>query len=85
MTIVDLHGIGNQKKFAHTNRGPKFITDVIDKTRIEIFASDKDVDEVTSVIIENARTGEVGDGRIFLTPVSWAMRIRNDDVADAAL
>lgn len=85
MTILEVHGYGRQKGHTETYRGAEYNVDVRPKVKLELFLADKDVDRVAAVITEAARTGKIGDGKIFISPVENAVRIRNGDHGEAAL
>lgn len=77
MTITHVTGRGSQMGLRFTNRVGEFIVDELEKTKIEIVASDECVDAVVDAIVDSARTGYPGDGRIFVLPVERSIRIRS--------
>jgi nitrogen regulatory protein P-II 1 len=78
MTVYEVRGFGQQKQY----QGNDFTTDFIPKMKVEIHADDSDVDAIVRAILTNARTGQVGDGRIIVTPIEQAYRIRTrEDVS----
>jgi len=85
MTLTEVRGHGVQRGVTEQWRGRSFAVEYLTKVKVELVVSDGDVGEVVDRIIEAARTGEVGDGKIFVTPVSTAVRIRTGDRDDAAL
>ncbi len=85
LTITDVKGRGQQKGIKQQWRGSEYILDLIPKTKIEIVVPDKDVDAVINAICETTRTGQIGDGKIFVIPVSRTIRVRTGEEGDAAL
>ena len=76
MTIAEVRGRGEQKGITLEYRGGLMNVDILPKVQIEIVVKEKDVDAVVAIIIESARTGKIGDGKIFVIPVEKAIRIR---------
>ena len=85
MTLTEVRGHGVQRGVTEQWRGRSFAVEYLTKVKVELVVTDSDVDTVVERIIEAARTGEVGDGKIFVTPVTSAVRIRTGDRDDAAL
>lgn len=85
MTINDVRGFGRQKGQIERYRGNEFTVEFLPKVRISTVVADDKVDAAIAAITEAARTGEIGDGKIFVTPVETAIRIRTGDRGDAAL
>ena len=85
MTIYDVRGHGRQKGHTEVYRGQEYEVDLLPKVKIEIILSDSRVDETVKALVEAARTGKIGDGKVFIYPVEEAIRIRNDEVGEAAL
>ena len=85
MTIYDVHGRGEQKGLEFINRAGKYRVDLLPKTLIELVVPDKEVETVIETIAQSARTGEMGDGKIFVTDVDRCIRIRTGDEDDKAL
>lgn len=85
MTLSEVRGHGVQRGVTEQWRGRSFAVEYLTKVKVELVVTDSDVDAVVDRIIEAARTGEVGDGKIFVTQVSSAVRIRTGDRDDAAL
>ncbi len=81
MTIYEVRGRGEQKGLEFTHRAGKYRVDLLAKTKIDIVVEDAKVDMVVNKIIESARTGEIGDGKIFVTPVEKVLRIRTSEVS----
>ena len=85
MTLTEVRGHGKQRGVTEQWRGRSFAVEYLTKVKIELVVKDEDVDPVIERIVDAARTGEVGDGKIFVTPVSRAVRIRTGDSDEAAL
>ena len=85
MTLTEVRGHGTQRGITEQWRGKAVTIEYLTKVKIELVVRDGDVDAVIALIIEAARTGEVGDGKIFVSPVSAAVRIRTGDRDEAAL
>ncbi len=85
MTITEVRGAGKQKGFTQHYRGAEYIVNLIQKVKIEIVVVDGEAAHVANVIAESARTGEIGDGKIFLIPVSDVIRIRTGEEGNIAL
>jgi nitrogen regulatory protein P-II 1 len=84
ITITEVRGHGRQKGHSEVYRGAEYRIEYIPKIRIEIVADDADVDPIVSTIMENARTGSIGDGKYWVLPVERVGRIRTGEVdADA--
>ena len=79
MTITDVMGRGEQKGLEFTHRAGKYRVDLLPKIKVEIVVRDEDARKVIDVIIERARTGEIGDGKIFVYPVEEVIRIRTGE------
>src|SRR5437016_3714181 len=85
MTITEVRGHGRQKGHTETYRGQEYTVDLLPKAKLEIFVSSARVDEVVKAICDAARTGKIGDGKVFVSDVADAIRIRNGDRGDMAL
>jgi nitrogen regulatory protein P-II 1 len=85
MTIYDVRGHGRQKGHKEVYRGQEYEVDLLPKVKIEVVISDTRVDETVKAIVDSARTGKIGDGKVFIIPVEEAIRIRNADTGDGAL
>lgn len=83
--ITDVMGQGNQKGIIQAWRGEKFRTDLIPKVMIDLVVKDEDLDNITKIIYESARTGEIGDGKIFVYNVEDVIRIRTGEEGESAL
>ncbi len=85
MTIYDVRGHGRQKGHTEVYRGQEYEVDLLPKVKVEIILSDSRVQETVKAIVEAARTGKIGDGKVFIYPVENAVRIRNDETGESAL
>jgi nitrogen regulatory protein P-II 1 len=85
MTITDVRGHGRQKGHTEVYRGMEYKVDLLPKVKLELVVADARADEVLRTLSAAARTGKIGDGKIFIFDVADAVRIRNDDRGDAAL
>jgi len=85
MTISEVRGHGRQKGHKEVYRGQEYNVDLLPKSKVEIVVASTRVDEVIATITKAASTGKIGDGKIFVTPVEEAIRIRNGDRGEAAL
>ncbi len=85
ITITEVRGHGRQKGHKEVYRGMEYEVDMLPKIKIETIVSDTRLDEITRAISSAARTGKIGDGKIFIYDVLEAIRIRNDDTGEAAL
>jgi len=85
MTISEVRGHGRQKGHKEVYRGQEYTVDLLPKVKLELVVSDTRVDEVVRTVVATARTGKIGDGKIFVLDVVDAIRIRNDDRGEAVL
>jgi nitrogen regulatory protein P-II 1 len=85
MTISEVRGHGRQKGHTETYRGQEYKVDLLPKVKIELVATSTRADEIVRTVSTAARTGKVGDGKVFVTEVLDAIRIRNEDRGEAAL
>jgi nitrogen regulatory protein PII len=85
MTVTEVKGFGRQRGHTELYRGAEYVVDFVPKTRIEVAIRDDLVDQVTEAIIGAARTGKVGDGKIFVTSIERVLRIRTSETDEAAL
>lgn len=79
LTVIDVKGRGQQKGIVQQWRGKKYCMDLLPKTKIEIVLAEDKVEEVIKVIQSAAYTGEIGDGKIFVTPIETVVRIRTGE------
>ncbi|MGA8368361.1 MAG: P-II family nitrogen regulator [Candidatus Acidiferrales bacterium] len=85
MTVLEARGHGRQKGHTEFYRGREYTVDLIPKIKIEMVLPDEMVDKAVEAIIKAARTGKIGDGKIFLSKVGDAIRIRNEDRGQTAI
>lgn len=85
ITIAEVKGFGRQKGHTELYRGAEYVVDFIPKIKIEIIVSDEVVTKVIDVIEQSAKTGRIGDGKIFVTPVEEVVRIRTGERGEDAL
>ena len=85
MTVSEVKGFGRQKGHTEIYRGAEYAVDFLPKVKVELIIADEDVERVIDVIIENARSGKIGDGKIFILPVEGVVRIRTGERDEAAL
>lgn len=85
MTISEVKGFGRQKGHKEIYRGAEYQTDFIPKVELKIVVDDSQVDEVVKTIVEAAKTGKIGDGKIFILPVEDVVRIRTNETGISAL
>ena len=85
MTVLEARGHGRQKGHTEFYRGREYTVDLIPKIKLELVLADAMVEKVVQAICAAARTGKIGDGKIFLTRVEEAIRIRNDERGEGAL
>ena len=85
MTVLEVRGHGRQKGHTEFYRGREYTIDLIPKAKLEIVLADDMVEKVEQAIIAAARTGKIGDGKIFRSRIDEAIRIRNGDRGDSAL
>ena len=85
MTVLEARGHGRQKGHTEYYRGREYTVDLIPKIKIELVLSDELVEGAVQAIMNSARTGKIGDGKIFLSRIDDAIRIRNDERGNSAL
>ncbi|AHG64214.1 MAG TPA: P-II family nitrogen regulator [Advenella sp.] len=85
LTVAEVKGFGRQKGHTELYRGAEYVVDFLPKVRVEVVIADSLVDSAIEAIIKAARTGKIGDGKIFVTPVERAIRIRTGEQDDNAL
>jgi nitrogen regulatory protein PII len=85
MTVTEVKGFGRQRGHTELYRGAEYVVDFVPKTRIEVAVKDGLVDQVIEAIVGAARTGKVGDGKIFISDLERAIRIRTGEADDQAL
>nr|YP_010925781.1 nitrogen regulatory protein PII [Neoporphyra seriata]WKD84013.1 nitrogen regulatory protein PII [Neoporphyra seriata] len=85
MTVIKVSGFGRQKGQTERYKGSEYSIDIIDKIKIEIIISDDKVDKIIETIIKASKTGEIGDGKIFISNIEKVIRIRTNDLDYDAL
>jgi nitrogen regulatory protein P-II 1 len=85
MTVAEVKGFGVQKGIREVYRGMEYQVDFLPKVKIEIVATDDKVQSIIETIVAKARTGRIGDGKIFVYPVAEVIRIRTGETGDAAV
>ncbi len=85
MTVTEVKGFGRQKGHTEIYRGSEYTVDFLPKIKIEIVLADEQVDSAVATIIKTAKTGKIGDGKVFDSSVEAATRIRTDEKGDHAL
>ena len=85
MTVSEVKGFGRQKGHTEIYRGSEYTVDFLPKIKIEIVIADSLVPSVSNAIVKAARTGKIGDGKIFISPVDEAVRIRTEEIGEKAL
>jgi len=85
MTVSEVRGHGRQKGHTEVYRGSEYTVDLLPKIKLEMVVPDKLADPAVQAILKSAKTGKIGDGKIFVTRVDEAIRIRNEERGDAAL
>jgi nitrogen regulatory protein P-II 1 len=85
MTVSEVRGHGRQKGHKEVYRGQEYQVDLLPKVKLELVVSDARLEEVVKTIAQSARTGKIGDGKVFVYEVAEAVRIRNDDRGESAL
>jgi len=85
MTVVEAKGFGRQKGHTELYRGLEYVVDFLPKVKIEILASDEFTDKIVETIANSARTGRIGDGKIFVTDLAEVVRIRTGERGEEAI
>ena len=85
LTVSEVKGFGRQKGHTELYRGAEYVVDFLPKVKIEVAVKDEDVDRCVDAIVNAARTGKIGDGKIFVTDVERVIRIRTGDLDEAAV
>ncbi|MEA1994569.1 MAG: P-II family nitrogen regulator [Campylobacterota bacterium] len=85
LTVVEVKGYGRQKGHTEIYRGSEYVVDFLPKVKIELVVPDEIANNAVNVIIENAHTGRIGDGKIFISPIEEAIRIRTKEKGENAL
>lgn len=85
MTVTEVKGFGRQKGHTELYRGAEYVVDFLPKIKVEITVSDEMAEKVVEAIVAAARTGRIGDGKIFVLPLEGAMRVRTGEMGADAL
>jgi len=85
ITVTEVKGFGRQKGHTELYRGAEYVVDFLPKVKLELAVDDEQVDRVVEAIIETARTGKIGDGKIFVVDLGQALRIRTGESGSRAL
>ena len=85
MTVTDVKGFGRQKGHTELYRGAEYVVDFLPKVKIEVVVSDNLVEQVLDTILKSAKTGKIGDGKIFVTEVEQVVRIRTGETGEDAI
>lgn len=85
MTVTEVKGHGNQKGITEQWRGRTYKTDLIKKIQMELVVTDKDVEKILQCIVKEAKTGNIGDGKIFVSPMENVIRIRTGEKGEKAI
>jgi len=85
ITVSEVKGHGRQQGHTELYRGAEYVVDFLPKVKIEIVVKEEDVEKVVNAIMENARTGKIGDGKIFVMPVERVIRIRTGEEDEEAI
>ena len=85
LMISDIEGHGKQKGVVQQWRGEKYKVELLPKTKIEVVVKDADVDRIIKAVVDNAKTGEIGDGKIFISNIEDAIRIRTGEKGESAI
>ena len=85
MTVSDVKGYGRQQGHSELYRGAEYVVDFLPKIKLELIVADENVDSIIAVIIEAAKTGKIGDGKIFVSPVEQIIRIRTGEQDEEAI
>jgi len=85
LTVSEVKGYGRQKGHSELYRGAEYVVDFLPKIKMEMVVDEKDVDQVTETIVEAARTGKIGDGKIFVSDIDKIIRIRTGETGTEAV
>jgi len=85
MTVTEVRGFGRQKGHKETYRGAEYIVDFMPKVKLDVVVDDADLDKLVEAIVQAARTGQVGDGKIFVSTIDQVVRIRTGEQNGEAL
>ena len=85
LTVTEVKGFGRQKGHTELYRGAEYVVDFLPKVKVEVVVNDADVDRCLDAIVSAARTGKIGDGKIFVTSVERVIRVRTGELDEAAI
>jgi nitrogen regulatory protein PII len=85
MTVSEVKGFGRQKGHTEIYRGSEYTVDFLPKIKIEVVVTDSLLDSAVAAIVKSAKTGKIGDGKVFVSPVEDAIRIRTDETGEKAI
>ena len=85
LTVTEVKGFGRQKGHTELYRGAEYVVDFLPKVKIEVVVTDGQVEPAIEAIVKSARTGKIGDGKIFVTTIEQVVRIRTGEVNEAAV
>ncbi len=85
MTVTEVRGFGRQKGHTELYRGSEYTIDFLPKVKVEVVVADAIADKVVAVICKSARTGSIGDGKVFVLPIGEAIRIRTGETGESAV
>ncbi|ART54742.1 transcriptional regulator [Acidovorax carolinensis] len=85
LTVTEVKGFGRQKGHTELYRGAEYVVDFLPKVKVEVVVNTEDLERCVDAIVNVARTGKIGDGKIFVTAVERVVRIRTGDLDDAAV
>ena len=85
MTVTEVKGFGRQKGHTEINRGSEYTVDFLPKIKVEVVLADGMVDSASTAVVKAAKTGKIGDGKVFVYPIEEAIRIRTDETGEKAI
>ena len=85
LPVTEVKGFGRQKGHTELYRGAEYVVDFLPKVKVEVVVKDEDVERVVEAIVAAAKTGKIGDGKIFVTPVEQVIRIRTGETNESAV
>ena len=85
LTVTEVKGFGRQKGHTELYRGAEYVVDFLPKVKVEVVVGDKLLDQAIDAIVKAARTGKIGDGKIFVTKIDQVLRIRTGETDEAAI
>jgi nitrogen regulatory protein P-II 1 len=85
LTVTEVKGFGRQKGHTELYRGAEYVVDFLPKVKVELVVRDEDVDRCVDAVVKAARTGKIGDGKIFVTSVERVVRIRTGETDESAV